>query len=439
MSSSSQKAPIIYPRDQHTVSRRDIDQDCLKIMLRLNHQGYKAYLVGGGVRDLLLGKKPKDFDVSTDATPKEIRRLFGNARIIGRRFRLVHILFPGGKIIQVSTFRDSTPVAAETPEENAPEAEAKTLQEDNTFGTAETDAYRRDLTINGLFYSLHNSSVIDYVGGVEDLNNKVVRIIGDPVTRFIEDPVRLIRAVRHSVRAGFSIESKTLRAIEENTSLLTKVPKVRLYEEIKKDLTSGHCLDIFLRLRETGILSELFPSLGARPGALDREILRLALHTFDTFIQGGRELSHIIPLALIAVFAGFKEPDIDFVFEKDFDVDAHIVHALGAIQVSKREKESIEYFITWWSKLSKSEPEIKLSTVARSPHLAEFNVFATILSIAGVEGPVLERVGEAMAIAKKNPPQQHSRRPHNDSRRRRPRNHSRDEKSSSSKGEQDPT
>lgn len=205
------------------------------------------------MRDLLLQKEPKDFDLSSSASPEDVRSLFRNSRIIGRRFRLNHVYFRGNKIIEVSTFRRSSQ------DEN--EDEAEMLINDNLYGDAETDAFRRDLTINGLFYDLNTFSVIDYVGGMEDLEKGVVRMIGDPETRFEEDPVRMIRAVRHAARAGFKIEKETYRAICNKAELITHVPPSRIYEEFVKDIKGGSFWVALQLLFETGLLHYLLPTL----------------------------------------------------------------------------------------------------------------------------------------------------------------------------------
>jgi len=242
--------PLVVSRDNHTVSRRNIDQDAMKVLNRLNGHGYQAFLVGGGVRDLLLGKAPKDFDIGTSASPDEIRDLFRNSRIIGRRFKLVHVYFKGGKIIEVSTFRAAT-------DASAPE----TLAQDNTYGDAESDALRRDLSINGLFYDAADFTVVDYVGGLVDLEDRVVRIIGDPDVRFTEDPVRIIRAARHAARADFSIEKETSLGMKRHVGLIEKVPSSRLYEEVLKDFYSGAFRKTFVRLRSYGVINQILPSL----------------------------------------------------------------------------------------------------------------------------------------------------------------------------------
>ncbi len=251
--------PIVIPRPEHCLSRKNIDPDALKVMLRLHRHGYKAYLVGGGVRDLLLGSKPKDFDVSTDARPGQIRKLFNNCRIIGRRFRLAHIYFRGSKIIEVSTFRKRPPEP--TPEE---ESEGDTVKPgDNTFGRPYEDAVRRDLTINGLFYDIANFSILDYVGGMDDLKAGIVRTIGPPDERFREDPMRMLRIVRYAVRTGFRMEPETRAAVLRCACLLEESNLFRLQDEFQKEL-GGPAFCSVLRLQwELGLLAAIFPELDA--------------------------------------------------------------------------------------------------------------------------------------------------------------------------------
>ena len=189
-----QPVPRILPRQEHPLSLRFIDPDALKILYRLHDRGFLAYLVGGCVRDLLLGKIPKDFDVATDAHPQQIRELFRNSRLIGRRFRLAHVFFKNNKFIEVSTFRRRSEFEEEGAEDH-PHA-------DNTFGTPSEDAFRRDITINGIFLNIADFSLIDYVGGLEDLRQNMIRCIGDPDEKFVSDPVRMIRVIRHAARTG---------------------------------------------------------------------------------------------------------------------------------------------------------------------------------------------------------------------------------------------
>jgi len=237
--------PRIVPRSEHPISRRMISREALKVLYRLHDAGFLAYLVGGSVRDLLLGLTPKDFDVGTDARPEEIRRLFRASRIIGRRFRLVHVYFRGGKIVEVVTFRG--------PEEREDE-------EGEVYGTPEEDAFRRDLTINALFYNIADFTIIDYVGGLEDLRNGIIRVIGEPNVRFIRDPVRMLRAVRHAARAGFEIEPRTWEGILRHREKIRLASPIRLRDEWLKDVTGGWAgpwLDLMFR---SGLFREIFPA-----------------------------------------------------------------------------------------------------------------------------------------------------------------------------------
>ena len=247
----------IYTRDEHDVSRKQIDRDALKALYRLHDHGYKAYLVGGAVRDLLIGKAPKDFDIATSATPQQVKKLFRNCRIIGRRFRLAHLYYARDKILEVATFRSSG---------GADEIvrEGELIRRDNVYGTPEEDARRRDLTINGLFYDIGTFSILDYVGGVTDLREGVVRMIGDPQHSFREDPVRLLRAIRHSTRLGLSIGEETLEALVENREEILKANRARLLEEFLKDLVSGRAAAYFEQLLKLGILELLIPDLHQR-------------------------------------------------------------------------------------------------------------------------------------------------------------------------------
>jgi len=233
--SSDLPEPLIIPRAEHIISRKDIDREALKVMHRLRDAGYSAYLVGGAVRDLYLGKTPKDFDISTNARPGQLRTLFRNSRIIGRRFRLVQVFFMGGKIVEVSTLRCRSEF------EEGEKEEDEVLAHNNTFGSEAEDAFRRDLTINALFYEIENFTIIDYTGGVADLNNRIVRIVGEPSRRIVRDPVRMMRAIRHAARSGFTIEEQTWQAILANRDSLRLCPDSRIRDEFFKDLNSGAC------------------------------------------------------------------------------------------------------------------------------------------------------------------------------------------------------
>ncbi len=244
-------------RAEHTVSRRNIDEDALKVMQRLREHGHTAYLVGGGVRDLLLGRQPKDFDVSTSAHPNEIKRIFRNCFLIGRRFRLAHIRFGYHKVIETSTFRG---LPKNTSDVNDPDADLY-RHDDNEFGTPAEDALRRDFTINGLFYDLNDFSVIDHVGGLTDLRKGLVRSIGDASVRFREDPVRMVRAVRFASRLGFRIESRTLNAILKHSEEISKASPARMLEEIYRLFAFHSGEPAFRLLFETRLMRVIFPEL----------------------------------------------------------------------------------------------------------------------------------------------------------------------------------
>jgi hypothetical protein len=241
-------AARILPRSDHIISRKNIDPDALKVLYRLKNRGFVAYLVGGGVRDLLLERKPKDFDIATDAYPQQVKKLFGNCFIIGRRFRLCHIRF-GRTVIEVSTFRR----AAE------PEEGDTLIRRDNTFGTPEQDAFRRDFTVNALFYDIATFSVIDWVGGLADLRDRVIRTIGDPGIRFREDPVRMLRAVALAARLDFTIDQDTREAIQALRGEIVRSSPARILDEIYKILRQGRSRETFRMLHEYGLLAYLLP------------------------------------------------------------------------------------------------------------------------------------------------------------------------------------
>jgi poly(A) polymerase len=242
----------IIPRDQHQVSRKHISQGALKVIKQLQDANFEAYLVGGGVRDLLLGNTPKDFDVATNATPEQVKQQFRGARIIGRRFQIVHVRM-GREIIEVTTFRGHHEDHETTKNQDG------MLLRDNVYGTLETDALRRDFTVNALYYDLNDFSVIDYCNGMKDLEKRRLRIIGDPATRYKEDPVRILRAIRFAAKLGFSIESATAKPIAELSPLLLNVSDARLFEELLKLFLNGSATATFALLQEYDLLSILMP------------------------------------------------------------------------------------------------------------------------------------------------------------------------------------
>jgi poly(A) polymerase len=277
--------PTVIPRSEHSLSRRDVDPDALKVLYRLKEAGFIACLVGGSVRDLLLGRRPKDFDIATSAHPYQVKRLFRNCWVIGRRFRLVHVKF-GQKIIEVATFRRHVPAAdaiddqqpshegaahpnqsAGTPHDTA--ARDLLIRRDNTFGTPEEDAFRRDFTINALFYDIATFSIIDYLGGLRDLRERVIRAIGDPDERFLEDPVRMLRAVAFAERLGFALDPPVEEAIRRNRKEIARSSPARLVEEYYKILRTGASASVFRTAARLGLLEAITPELQQSAGNED--------------------------------------------------------------------------------------------------------------------------------------------------------------------------
>lgn len=268
--------PRIIPRSEHPISRKNIDREALKVLYRLRDAGHVAYLVGGGVRDLYLGKTPKDFDISTDAKPGQLRKIFRNSRLIGRRFRLVQVFFHGSKIIEVSTFR----CRSEFDLNGLNTAKDDLLAANNTYGTPSDDAFRRDLTINALFYEIENHTIIDYTGGVEDLKQGVIRFIGEPERRVQRDPARMLRVIRHGARNNFTIDPRTWQAILDHRDKLRLCPISRIRDELMKDLRSSACRAWAQLAMDSGIFYVLFPFYRAvhdSPGQEENRKLLLAI------------------------------------------------------------------------------------------------------------------------------------------------------------------
>jgi poly(A) polymerase len=346
--------PTIVPRSAHRISRRDIDPDALKVLYRLHEHNYVAYLVGGSVRDLLLERRPKDFDIGTSAHPHQIKKLFRNCWIIGRRFRLAHVKF-GQKTIEVATFRRQIE-AAETPEMEVVDTTLvestdedtrgnrlierrltdRLIQRDNTYGTPEEDAFRRDFTVNALFYDIGTLSIIDYVGGLRDLDARVIKCIGDPEVRFTEDPVRMLRAVVLAARLQFSIDEPILDAIGVHRHEIAKSAPARLVEEYYKILRSGHAEEAFRQLEGTGLLKAITPELVAAPEALWRSIAALdryrsyfdeAPPTMTNAILAG---SLLVPLGLVGRRQRFAADALERRIE------------LGLLPVARRDIERLQ-------------------------------------------------------------------------------------------------
>ncbi|AYO95311.1 polynucleotide adenylyltransferase PcnB [Xanthomonas perforans] len=287
----------VIPRDQHTISRKDISPNALRVLYRLRESGFGAYLVGGAVRDLLVGGHPKDFDVATDATPEEVKALFRNCRLIGRRFRLAHVVF-GREIIEVATFRANVDDGS-----GDRELDNGRLVRDNVYGTIEDDAIRRDFTCNALYYAIEDFSVRDYCGGFEDVQARLMKLIGDPELRYQEDPVRMLRAVRLAAKLNFDIEAGTAEPIPRLAGLLSEAAPARLFEEILKLFLSGHGVASFEGLERYGLLGVLFPESAAalksnRSGALRAMVLE-GLRNTDARVANDEPVSPAFLFALL--------------------------------------------------------------------------------------------------------------------------------------------
>ena len=338
-------APRIIPRSEHAISRSHISPNALRVLYRLRDAGFMAFLVGGCVRDLLLGIEPKDFDVATDALPEQVKRLFRNSRLVGRRFRLAHVFF-GREIIEVATFRatsapsqgdeplpEADPEDGEAPEldeplladaveaEDAPRPsrpEADTDEEDsaerrfdatgrilrdNVYGTIDEDVWRRDFTCNALYYNIADFSVWDYVNGVRDVESRTLRLIGDPETRYREDPVRMLRAARFEAKLGFQIDAATAQPIARLRELLSGVPPARLFDETLKLFLTGHGARSFEVLRQRGLLAALLPTVdayfSAHPASLVEQLLVQGLKQTDTRVLADKPVTPTFLFALL--------------------------------------------------------------------------------------------------------------------------------------------
>ena len=361
--------PTVVPRSEHAISRRDIDPDALKVLYRLHEHNYVAYLVGGSVRDLLLNRRPKDFDIGTSAHPQQVKKLFRNCWIIGRRFRLAHVKF-GTKTIEVATFRRQVDASGLTPEaekaldipgDAPPEsgmlaiddetgdtleaeggrrprrrAEDHLIHRDNTYGTPEEDAFRRDFTVNALFYDIGTFSIIDYAGGLRDLEAGLIRSIGEPDVRFLEDPVRMLRAVVLAARLEFRIDDESLDAIEHHKHEIARSAAPRLLEEYFKILRSGHAAEAFRQLSGTGLLREITPELEDAPDAFWH-----ALEAVDRY----REQFDSAPESMTnAILAGTLLQPLGLVGgRRRFHADAleHRIE-LGLLPIARRDVERLQ-------------------------------------------------------------------------------------------------
>lgn len=310
---SHARPPKIIPRADHSISRADISGNALKVLYRLKEAGFHAFLVGGAVRDLLLGLHPKDFDIATDAEPEAVRKLFRNCRLIGRRFRLAHVFF-GREIIEVATFRASTATDApdgdddqEFPEDVDTEhrvvhASGRILR-DNLYGTIDDDVWRRDFTANALYYNIEDFSIWDYVNGVEDVRARLLKVVGDPETRFREDPVRMLRAVRFAAKLGFSLAPETSAPIPALRPLLAAVPAARLFDETMKMFLKGAALESWRLLERYQLEAAIFPGTARffadHQGAAERLLLERGLASTDARIAADKPVTPVFLFAVL--------------------------------------------------------------------------------------------------------------------------------------------
>ena len=336
---SAEPEPRTLPRPEHPVSRKSISENTLKVLYRLHNQGYKGYLVGGAVRDLMMERPPKDFDVGTDAKPNEVRRLFRNSRIIGRRFRLVHVYFKD-EIVEVSTFRRDP-----DPEHQDSDEGELLITSDNTYGTPREDAFRRDFTVNALFYDIGDFSVIDYVGGVDDLDDGLIRAIGDPDVRFREDPVRMLRACEFAARLGFSIEEHTQDGIHRQRHELEKASAVRVTEEVVELMRCGSSYDAIGWMMDLDLLEVLLPEAYDMVAVEERGLgpfdrLPAAL---DEMVVDSVEINDAVALAaLLLPRVMLRRLDVEAVDQRPMSRDAIaalvaevIEPFLGRLQISR--------------------------------------------------------------------------------------------------------
>ncbi len=330
-SKHSQRADIhsdyIIPRNQHHLSKTEISPNALTVLNRLNSAGFDAYLVGGSVRDLLLRQSPKDFDIATNATPNQVRKLFKNARIIGRRFKLVHILYHR-EIIEVATFRGNT--IKDKQSEQRTNAEGM-LVRDNVYGSLEEDAWRRDFTVNSLYYDIRDSAIIDYTGGFQDVLNQHIRMIGEPTLRYQEDPVRILRAIRFSAKLKFAIESKTAEPIQASKHLLEQVSGSRLFDEIAKLYQCGHAELVQSELIKHKIFEIFFPQTHALLNSKYpvNALLALAFESTDTRVKSGKP---VIPSFLFAALLWFPFLHQKAKLEKKTAAETDDMTALNALE-----------------------------------------------------------------------------------------------------------
>jgi poly(A) polymerase len=312
--------PLIVPRSDHNISRANISPNALKVLYRLKSAGFEAFLVGGGVRDLLLDRHPKDFDVVTNADPDQIKDVFRNCRLIGRRFRLAHVRF-GNDVVEVATFRAA---GAEPNDDDRAHSDSGRILRDNVYGTIDEDVWRRDFTVNALYYNIADFSVWDYVGGMDDVRARTLRLIGDPETRYREDPVRMLRAIRFAAKLDLTIAPESAVPIARLGTLLRDVPPARLFDELLKMFHGGHGLRSFELLMQYDLLQYLFKDTNALLATPERdkliEFVRAGLSSTDERVRSDKPVT---PMFLYAVFLWLPIRDLALRLQNDGWNEAH--------------------------------------------------------------------------------------------------------------------
>ena len=398
-------SPVILPREAHAISQQEIDSDALKVLYRLQKFNYLAYLVGGSVRDLLLGRRPKDFDIGTSAHPYQIKKLFRNCWIIGRRFRLAHVRF-GTKTIEVATFRRQIKTEASTQAEEST-ANTKTvplgdplIRRDNTFGTPEEDAFRRDFTINALFYNVADRSIIDYTNGLNDLEARIIRSIGDPNERFQEDPVRMTRAVAMAARLDFAIDLPIERAISKHRSELARSAPPRLLEELYKILRTGYSEKTFKMLAERRLLEPIAPALQR---ATNSDLWR-SLKLLDTyrkrFVDTPETLTNALLLASLLLPLGHTIKTLSSTTSLGKG-KLHKQLSLGILPIARRDIDQLRQILIMQPKLV----DTNISTRASQAliHRRQFREALTWLEISGEHPELVEHWGKLLKTTSGSP------------------------------------
>lgn len=394
----------IFPREQHTISRKNISKAALRVLYRLNEAGYAAYLVGGAVRDLLLGGHPKDFDVATNATPDEVKKLFRNCRLIGRRFRLAHVVY-GSEIIEVATLRGAS-------EEEGAEGDRHIVDgrivRDNVWGTIEEDALRRDFRVNAMYYDISDFSVRDYVGGMQDLERRVLHLIGDPATRYREDPVRMLRAARLAAKLDFRIDPSAAAPFAELGPLLSGVAPARLFDESLKMFLAGHGLKSFRMLEESGLLKYMFPATARalkRGDKALRSLIERGLENTDARVAEGKSVT---PAFLFAVLLWGEVRDLAHTWITQ-GKDANEAWARAAVHVVTEQCQRVaiprRFTITMeeiWSLQPRFE-QIQRKKVFRLLAHPRFRAAFDFLLLRAAESPAVGELGQWWAHAQQLP------------------------------------